>query len=150
MKSDDFTAGLANHLRRQGVAFNRADLEAFAADVCREPGIDPDVAEMARRFWEACVEDVWEKLTKKRVRALGDAVIAAISGVLLLVAPALSGLTRFAAPAPGPEVVRAEIAAGFIVAFLGLCLVIAALVNFYRVRKLAVEIKRLQSRDATP
>jgi hypothetical protein len=80
MTPEDFTAELANRLRRKGIEFNPADLNAFAADVCRTQAPYGDIEVFAERFREAQEA----ALKRKRARACLEAVcFFGIGGVLL-------------------------------------------------------------------
>lgn len=79
MKPEDIITDLSAHLRRQGLTFNRADLETFAA--LARPG--PTIEALAQRFRDSQAAAV-RALRRRRVRAwLEAACLAGIAAVLL-------------------------------------------------------------------
>jgi len=47
MAPEDFTTDLSDHLRRQGVDIDPAEIEAFAANLRQEPAADHDIEALA-------------------------------------------------------------------------------------------------------
>jgi hypothetical protein len=90
MTPDDLTAALSERLRRRGVNFNRAALEAFAADARREPAVELNIEALAERFRKA--QEATTALSQQRVRAWAEGMALAAFGVLLLGFAALFGI----------------------------------------------------------
>jgi hypothetical protein len=100
MTPEDFTADLSDRLHRDGVVFNCAHLEAFAADVRRESPADPDIEALARRFRESQAA----ALKRKRASELFQEICVVGIGIVCLGFVALAGMACLLAPANAESV----------------------------------------------
>ena len=145
MTPEDFTEALSDRLRREGVGFDRADLEAFAAAARRESAADPDIEMLAERFREArrAAERAQDRC---RARAWTEGMSLVGAGIVFLGFAALAAIAYATGPAEVDLAMVAIIGGGG--AALGLALAAAGSVRIILgSRRLAADAERFNWRD---
>jgi len=147
MAPEDFTTDLSDHLRRQGVDFDPAAIEAFAANFRREPAADHDIEALADRFREAQVA----ALKRKRARAWLEGMCIVGIGTVLLGLAAIAWIVP-SSTGEGVEVevdwvMVALIGGGGGVVGIGL-LAVGLTSTIFRSHRLSAEIDRTRNPDA--
>ena len=151
MTPEDIITDLSAHLHRQGVTFNRANLDAFAADMRHEPTIGRDIEALAQRFRDS-QEAAARALRRKRVRVWVQQMCAAGIGAVFLGFGVLFWLfllcDRPSLPSVGASVDTLMILIGACPSALGVALLAAGFAGAVRTsRRLTAEIDRMEKPD---